>query len=243
MVAEMARLRDNGLTLRAIAEQLGISTTTVGHHLGRRRRLRRVTVSEEQFALEHLRDGWSVSAIAEALGRTTSTIIKIGNRNGVTSAISRGEFGGARSAPRIVPNGRDPGLDPGTVQTIVSAARKTGTIAGAAREAGVTPALAERVLRRNAPHVYWAFVERNALDIGGQIERAAGTVVRLFGWWRTVGLDTKAGYDTVVVDHGEAKVREWLERLEQDRQAIRDLSRELRAALARAEAARGSPPA
>jgi len=238
----MVRLRANGLTHRAIAEQLGISRRTVSNYLERatphqpRRAARRFTAAERQFILDHARQGWSATAIGEAIGRHASAVADIIRQAGLTYVHRHVGRGGR--LPRLVVDGhRALGVDDDTRRAIVSAARRTGTLAGTARATGVSVEVAERVLERHAPLVLHAYVRGNVLSPGFAIDRTAGTLATmLHGYWSRDTLDTLAGYDELVEDFGADTVRGWLERFERDRQAVRDLMRELRHALARAEA-------
>ena len=157
----------------------------------------------------------------------------------MTTLVRREQLGiihsrkGQRARLRIV-DGRPLDLDPETRQRIIRAARLTSTLAGTAREAGVSERVAERVLKQDAALVYYAFIRGSVPNPGKVLGNFAGDLTHVYKDLSRDGLDTRRGYDEIVEDFGPEWVRDLLDRLEQDRQAIRDLSRELRHALQRA---------
>lgn len=247
-VAEMIRLRDNGLTHQRIAEQLNVSSSTVTRRLQgagssslarKYPTARKMSGPEQQYILELLQDDWTLVAITEATGRSSGVIADIAREHGIDYARTppRGGRPG-KVAPRITPEGRPPQVTEQARRRVISGARLSGTLAGAARHAGVDVKTAERVLEHHAPLVLWAYVRRNVLHPGVMINNTAGELARTARNMRDAGLGQE-GFDITVEDLGVDAVRRILDRLQADQDAARDLMRELRNALQRADGGQG----
>jgi predicted transcriptional regulator len=198
-----------------------------------RRTLRKFTAEEVAFMRDYAEQGYTVAAIAEALGRTPGTVGTKMRGEGIDYV--RTAYGGWRTrTPRIF-NGSAPHTQEETIARILSAGRRSTTLADVAREAGVTPELAERVLQRHAPTVWRYRIKGGLLPPGGIIARVAGEWAERAARLADNGLRHPRDYDTLIGDYGPDEAWRWLERLQADHHALRDLRRELRNALERAE--------
>ena len=212
-VAEMVRLRERGWTTRQIGEEIGRDFSTVSKHLGQYRerlwlekakpqvrRQRPVTGQERAFVEFYLGlEGYSLTAVAEALGRYPATIAQVCAREGIGYEPQRS--GHHRRTPRIF-NGERPDATPEEVQEMVSAARRIRTLAGTARAVGMSEQYVERVLQHHAPASWFAFIKMSGFDPGQIFERMAGDSVR-----REQGLREEYGLQSAADGRAGARSR------------------------------------
>jgi Bacterial regulatory proteins, lacI family len=108
---------------------------------------------ERHFIIDYAEQGYSSAAIAEALGRSQSGVADCMRREGFGDRLGQDRFG--KRTPRIFDGGA-PRVSRATIDAIISAGRRNTTLADVAREAGVAPQTAERVLQHHAPLI-WRF--------------------------------------------------------------------------------------
>jgi hypothetical protein len=209
-----------------------MSTTEV-----KKRSPRPFSEAEKAFIREHVREGWSAVAIAEALGRQSTVVLNRIRAEGLDYKSFQGvggRSGRRRRTPRIVGDDAAPRVAPEMRRKVISAARRTGTLADTARETGLDRFTVERVLAHDAPHVLRLYVRASMASPGRALANFIGDAAKLVAVVRDQGLCRRAEFDELIEDYGVEQVQAWHDGLQRDRDALRVLARDLRHALARA---------
>jgi hypothetical protein len=241
--AEIVRLHaEDGLSYSVIARQFGLTPEAVRQRINRSRfldptappKVRRLSQEEKHFIRTHLDQGYSVFAIGNALKRNEAVIRNFIKREGIEyTSQSDPSHSGMPTTRIVIGNDRKGNDSDELVSRIVSAGRRSTTLAAVAREANVSESIAERILKTYAPLVWRYQIKGNKLPHGSAISNTAGDLTFRAEMLADNGLVNAEDYDNLVTDYGSEEVGLWLDKLEEDRRAINSLILKLRRALER----------
>lgn len=233
-LADMAGSFAAGATLAEIGRRYGVDGSTVRRRLieaGLYGPVRPRVRDRERALIQGLvRDGWSVPAIAEYLGRADHTIYRL-IREYELKYVGRP---GRVPQPRLT-NGHRARVKDTTRQAIIRAARRARGFADAAREAGVTTDTVERVLHEDAP-VLLHRLRHPGPHGADALNNTVGWLADLPARTKELELINETDYDHVIEDYGTDYVQDIVDRLTADRVAAAKLRRKLREALERQQA-------
>jgi transposase len=232
-LADMAGSLAAGATLAEVGKRYGCAPSRVREKLldAGLYQPRRSSLSETERAMveDYVRQGFSVPAIAEHLGRKDRTVSSLIRKEGWHYEPRKG--GGHRREPRIT-NGRTHRVDADTVRRIVSAARRNHTLTAAAAAAGVDVKTLERVLSEEAPVVGNRLKRSYPVPVE-VIDNYAGDLAQVPETIRHYGLVSDSDYENVAADHGPEYVESLIDRLGADRAAAAQMIAKLRRGLER----------
>jgi transposase len=235
-LADMAGSLAAGATLAEVGARYGVGGGTVRNRLidaGLYEPVRPNLRERERALIEGLiRDGWSVPAIAEYVGRSTPPIYRLVREYELDYVRRSG--GGGIPGPRIT-NGHRARVKDTTRQAIIRAARRARGFADAAREAGVTTDTVERVLHEDAP-VLLHRLRHPGPHAADALNNTVGWLAGLPARTKELELINETDYDHILEDYGTDYVQDLIDRLTADRAAAAQLRHRLRQALERQQA-------
>lgn len=207
------------------------SISSAGEHDPPRRPRAKFTPDEVAFMRMYAEEGYTATAIAEALGCHVTAVAERLKAEGIDYVRAARGHPSIR-APRIFDRSK-PRVSAEKARAIVSSARRNTTLAAVARETGVDERTVERVLQFYAPTVWRWQMRGGIVPPGGVLARVAGDWDSRLPYLVDNGLRQPRDYDNLVVDYGVEEVTRWLERLDADHHALRAVRLKLRNALER----------
>jgi DNA invertase Pin-like site-specific DNA recombinase len=243
-VDKIMEMHERGVSNKTIASMYGVTPEAIRQRVNREmakrngnapKGRRRMSAEEHAFIRTHYEEGYSFIAIAEALGRSESSIRYYVKREGIESSHPRRLDPDSRiGTPRIIRQRRINNVDDEKIAEIISAGRRSNTLAEVARLANVSEHTAERVLEVHVPTLLRYQIKGGMMPPGGILKNVAGDWISHGEALVDNGLRDAYDYDNLVTDYGIDQVNKWITKLEASSKAIFKVRTRLRSAVNRA---------
>ncbi len=221
-IRRTVELHAQGLNDREVGEQLGLGAAAAR---GRRVALglpangyRLYSDAERDRLRLLLAGGRSLTEAANILGRDPASVRYFAKREGMNYTPSKG-----REHPRVQSE---------DVAEIVSVARRSRTITDVARELGLSAGKVKRILEQQAPWLLAYGDDRGLVgpNLAEHVRNTAGTATKSVGHidYIAAGQNYPAEF---VEDYGPEEIGRWVDRLDADLVALRQLRNRLAGAV------------